>query len=119
MRRSYPMKRTCRGSGGRAQGSTVINVRQVSERDPLQFDVTIDESGSQTHHRVVMSASDHQRLTGGACRPEQCIEAAFRFLLDREPKESILRRFDINVISRYFPDFEAKLVEYTTVGSAS
>jgi hypothetical protein len=31
------------------------------------------------------------------------IEAAFRFLLAREPKESILARFDVSVISRYFP----------------
>ena len=29
---------------------------------------------------------------------KRCIEAAFQFLLDREPKESILRRFDVTVI---------------------
>ena len=29
-----------------------------------------------------------------------------RFLLDREPKESILGAFDIRVIRRYFPDFD-------------
>ena len=45
----------------------------------------------------------------GAHTPELCIEAAFRFLLDREPKESILRWFDITVICRYFPDFEREL----------
>ena len=38
--------------------------------------------------------------------------AAFRFLLDREPKESILRRFDVAVISRYFPEFERELPRY-------
>jgi hypothetical protein len=41
-----------------------------------------------------------------------CIEAAFRFLLDREPKESILGRFDVTVISRYFPEFERELRRY-------
>jgi hypothetical protein len=40
------------------------------------------------------------------------IEAAFRFLLAREPKESILSRFDVIVISRYFPDFEERLADY-------
>jgi hypothetical protein len=30
----------------------------------------------------------------------------FRFLLGREPKESILGRFDATAISRYFPEFE-------------
>ena len=44
--------------------------------------------------------------------PERCLEAAFRFLLDREPKESILGRFDVTVISRYFPEFERELPHY-------
>jgi len=48
----------------------------------------------------------------GAHTPERCIEAAFQFLLDREPKESILRRFDITVICRYFPEFEHELPSY-------
>jgi hypothetical protein len=29
-----------------------------------------------------------------------------RFLLDREPKESILAAFDMRVIRRYFPEFD-------------
>jgi hypothetical protein len=44
--------------------------------------------------------------------PERCLEAAFHFLLDREPKESILGRFDATVISRYFPEFERELPRY-------
>ena len=43
---------------------------------------------------------------------ERCLEAAFQFLLDREPKESILGRFDVAVISRYFPEFERELPRY-------
>jgi hypothetical protein len=52
------------------------------------------------------------RLTAGKHTPERCLEAAFRFLLDRETKESILRRFDVTVISRYFPKFERELPRY-------
>ena len=29
-----------------------------------------------------------------------------RFLLDREPKESILSAFDMRVVRRYFPEFD-------------
>ncbi len=36
----------------------------------------------------------------------------FGFLLDREPKESILGRFDVTVIARYFPEFERELPNY-------
>ena len=48
----------------------------------------------------------------GTRKPEHCIEAAFQFLLDREPQDSILQRFDISVISRYFPEFERELPRY-------
>jgi hypothetical protein len=40
------------------------------------------------------------------------VEAAFQFLLDREPKESILVSFDVSVIARYFPEFERELPRY-------
>src|SRR5437773_10993659 len=40
------------------------------------------------------------------------------FLLDREPKESILRRFDVIVTSRYFPDFERELPHYLSQPSS-
>jgi hypothetical protein len=33
-------------------------------------------------------------------------------LLDREPKESILRRFDVTEISRYFPEVEREMPRY-------
>jgi hypothetical protein len=33
-------------------------------------------------------------------------------LLDREPKESILRRFDVTAISRYFPEFGREMPRY-------
>ena len=37
------------------------------------------------------------------------MRAAFDFLLTREPRESILRRFDLPVIGRYFPEWEAEV----------
>jgi hypothetical protein len=35
-----------------------------------------------------------------------------QFLLDRKPKESILQRFDVTAISRYFPEFEREMPRY-------
>ena len=90
----------------------MIEVKQTSHSDPLTFDVVIRVSGNETRHQVTMSEADHGRLTNGSCRPDQCVEAAFRFLLDREPKEAILSCFDVSVISRYFPDFEMKMPRY-------
>jgi len=90
----------------------MIAVTQTGHSDPLAFGVVISESDSQTRHQVTMSKADYGRLTNGACPPEQLVDAAFRFLLDREPKEAILSRFDISAISQYFPDFETKLPQY-------
>ena len=59
-----------------------------------------------------MAQKTCDRLTAGKHTLELCLEAAFRFLLDREPKESILSRFDVTVISRYFPEFEQELPRY-------
>ena len=53
-----------------------------------------------------MSQATYESLTAGEWAPVECVRTAFRFLLDREPKESILSTFDITVISRYFPSFE-------------
>jgi hypothetical protein len=66
----------------------------------------------ETRHHVAMARDTCERLTMGTHTPVRRIEAAFRFLLDREPKESILRRLDITVISRYFAEFERALPGY-------
>ena len=75
------------------------------------FDVTVRDAGGATQHTVTATPYTIERLAPGH-REEAVIEAAFRFLLDREPKEAILRRFGLDVISVYFPDFEAKLPRY-------
>jgi hypothetical protein len=90
----------------------MIEVRRTDSGDPLCFEVTVRDRGSETSHHVMMSRETCERLSSGRHTPESCIEAAFRFLLDREPKESILRSFDVTVISRYFPEFERELPSY-------
>jgi hypothetical protein len=90
----------------------MIEVWRISEGDPIDFEVVVREGEGETRHNVTMSREMCERLTAGKHAPERCLEAAFRFLLDREPKESILRRFDVTVISRYFPEFERELPRY-------
>jgi hypothetical protein len=91
----------------------VIQVTQTSAGEPLRFHVTLRDGGRETRHEVTMSDADYQRLCGGHGEA-LVIEAAFRFLLDREPKEAILAHFDLSLISRYFPEFERLLPSYLT-----
>jgi hypothetical protein len=90
----------------------MIEVRRTGNGDFLQFEVVVRDDQGETRHQVTMARETCDRLTGGKHTPERCLEAAFRFLLDREPKESILSRFDVTVISRYFPEFERELPRY-------
>jgi hypothetical protein len=89
----------------------MIQIRRLAEDDRLEFEVVVRKGEGETHHHVTMSRETCERLAGKHT-PERCLEAAFRFLLDREPKESILGRFDVTVISRYFPEFERELPQY-------
>ena len=89
-----------------------IAVTRKAGEDPLQFEIIVTEGRTESRHMVTMRAADCARLTGGKHTPEACVTAAFRFLLDREAKESILGRFDVSVIARYFPEFERTLPQY-------
>jgi hypothetical protein len=75
------------------------------------YTISVAEGGSATHHTVTVWPSDVARYAPDA-EPEELIEASFRFLLEREPKESILRRFDLAVIERYFPEYPSLIQSY-------
>ncbi|MGD1036842.1 MAG: hypothetical protein ABR878_06520 [Roseiarcus sp.] len=93
----------------------MITVTRLSGDDPLAFDVAVAEPSGTSRHRVTLTRAELARLARGRA-PERLIEAAFRFLIDREPKESILARFDLSVIGRYFPEFERELPRYLASG---
>jgi hypothetical protein len=52
-----------------------------------------------------MSRQDFDRWSRGRSA-EELVRDSVGFLLEREPKESILREFDLSVIKRYFPDYD-------------
>jgi len=59
--------------------------------------------GGRTYD-VTVSEDDVRALAPGAT-PGELIAESFRFLLEREPPGSILPRFDLSVIARYFPEY--------------
>ena len=77
---------------------------QVLLRDGNVYDVTIQDGRGTSHHQVTVWPSDVERYAPGV-DPEALVEASFRFLLEREPKEAILARFELPVIERYFPEY--------------
>jgi hypothetical protein len=89
--------------------------RAADDGASLRFHVRVSEDdGSATDHDVSLSRPDHDRLGGGYPSPEAFIEECFAFLLEREPKASILRSFDVSQISTYFPGFDREILHRAT-----
>lgn len=93
---------------------TTIDVQAAGAE---HFEVVVRDHNGETHHSVTMSAKTYARLVrGGDASPVAVVFAVFEFLLDREPKESILGSFDVTVVRRYFPEFESALGRYLRRG---
>ena len=86
--------------------TATIKVERVNAN---HFRVRVSEGGSESTHQVTLKEKDQARLAGSAAAPEELIRKSFEFLLERESKESILGRFDLTVISRYFPEYEREI----------
>ena len=78
----------------------------VTAKDQNTFEVTVT-TVSTTTHIVTVSDTIHDKLTDGKISKETLLEKSFEFLLEREPNTSILLKFEIEVISKYFPDYES------------
>src|SRR5437867_553798 len=82
---------------------------EVSPESDTEFRVTVTEGAGRTVHRVTVAAPYYEKLTGGRVAAKELVRLSFEFLLEREPKESILQAFDLPVIGRYFPKFEREV----------
>jgi hypothetical protein len=92
---------------------TVSAVSQTATQPTLEFAVEVRDGRGSSRHTVTLDPALLTRLIGGrTVSGEAFVEAVFEFLLEREPKESILGRFDVSVVSRYFPEFETAIASY-------
>jgi hypothetical protein len=85
-----------------------IRIEMEEAGDGWRASVSVHGDGSMTHHRVKLPQAMLEALAPSAT-PEALVRASFEFLLEREPKESILREFEISVIGFYFPDYEQEI----------
>ena len=78
-----------------------ISIKKLSDD---VFTVTVAET-STTTHTVTITDQSLNDLTDNNVTKTQLLEFSFKFLLERESNTSILPSFDINVITKYFPDY--------------
>ena len=80
----------------------------ITTVDGETFEVRV--SGQKTtSHTVTLRKEYYEKLTAGSVDADTLIRKSFEFLLQREPNTSILPSFDLTVIGRYFPEYEATI----------
>jgi hypothetical protein len=89
----------------------MVKVRAELDGDAWSCEVRVVEGGEQTQHVVRVTVADLETWGRGSSREhvEDLVARSFEFLLRREPASSILRRFDLAVIQRYFPEYDREL----------
>jgi hypothetical protein len=80
----------------------------ISKMGDSKYRVSVEDGGSETEHEVTVTDADVERYAPGTT-PEKLLGASFEFLLERESNDSILRRFDLPVIERYFPEYAREI----------
>jgi hypothetical protein len=83
----------------------MITVKKIND---TSFEVSVNV-GTTTKHKVTLSEAYYRKLTDGIASPELLIQKSFEFLLEREPNTSILSTFELQVISRYFSEYESAI----------
>jgi len=84
----------------------------VAEDADGNFAVKIDDGNVETSHLVSVPSGFGPELGLGAISEGDLVRASFRFLLDREPATSILAKFSLALISRYFPEYRREIRKY-------
>lgn len=82
---------------------------KVEKKDADQFLVVVQEEDSKTEHNVELDDQYYQIVTAANITKEDFIKKSFQFLLKREPKESILSKFNLRIIESYFPGYKEEM----------
>lgn len=85
---------------------------EVKRKNQQEFTVKVEKEGVSKEYDVSLDDEYWQDLTGGKIDKEKLIKKSFEFLLEREPKESILPRFNLRIINQYFPEFKEEIKKW-------
>jgi hypothetical protein len=78
--------------------------------------VTVGDDAGATRHAVMVARDVLAELAPADLEPTRLVRASFEFLLERESRGSILRSFELPVIGRYFPEWEAEITRRLASG---
>ena len=70
--------------------------------------VTLGDDAGAATHEVSVDRDTLDDLAPGT-PPEELVRASFEFLLEREPREAIMRSFELPIIGRFFGDYRDEI----------
>ncbi|MDA9093343.1 hypothetical protein N9S07_01845 [Nitrosomonadales bacterium] len=76
----------------------------VEAIDNNSFKVSVTKDSS-TEHIVLLNDRFHQDVSNNKLTKTELIAKSFEFLLKRESNQSILKKFNLEIISQYFPEY--------------
>ena len=85
----------------------------IKELSDNKFEITLNKK-LITKHTVLLTDEYYDILTKRKISKKKLIECSFQFLLDREPNTSILSFFELNIISKSFPEYENAIKNFCT-----
>ena len=85
----------------------------IKELSDNKFEITLNKK-LITKHTVLLTDKYYNILTKRKISKKKLLEHSFKFLLDREPNTSILSFFELNIISKYFPEYENEIKNLCT-----
>ena len=78
-----------------------------------KFEIIVTEKPI-TKHIVLLTDEYHNILTKKKISKKKLLEYSIQFLMDREPHTSILSFFELDIISKYFPEYENEIKNICT-----
>ena len=87
-----------------------IFIKELSDK---KFEITLNKKYI-TKHVVLLTDEYHNTLTKKKISKKNLLEYSFKFLLARESNTSILSFFELNIISKYFPEYENEIKNFCT-----
>jgi hypothetical protein len=82
---------------------------KISGTGDREFEVRVSDHGDETQHHVSVPDRIGDAIDPDEHGLERVVRESFEFLLEREPASSILGRFSLTDISRYFPEYPDEL----------
>jgi hypothetical protein len=81
----------------------------ISALGSERFSVRLEQGGKSTSHEVTVPRSMLDDPQLGSLDPQVLVRESMEFLLEREPPASILSEFSLDVIPRYFGEYDTEL----------